>query len=194
MKRGSSRRLIDFPNRRSGATVAMAPTSLLGGHVLGRPLDRLYDVVIAGAAAQIAFQLMPDELLRRLRVALQHLVDRHDHPGSAEAALEPVLLPEALLDRVQLAVLRQTLDGHDIRAVHLDREEVAGFHRLAVHEDRARAALARVTADVRSGEAHGLANVVDQEQAGLDFMAVALTLDRHLDWQVYDSSSLRWPV
>src|SRR5438105_3612238 len=31
--------------------------SLLRGHVLGRPLDRLHDVVIAGAPAEIAFQL-----------------------------------------------------------------------------------------------------------------------------------------
>jgi hypothetical protein len=30
---------------------------------------------------------------------------------------------------------------------------------------------------------------VDQEQAGLDLMAVALTVDRHLDWQFHDSSS-----
>src|SRR5438093_8386964 len=107
MKRGSSRRLMDLPKRRSDATVAMASTSLLRGHMLGRPLDRLHDVVVAGAAAQIAFQLVPDELLRRLRIALQHLVGRHDHPGGAEAALQPVLLPEPHLDRVQLAILRQ---------------------------------------------------------------------------------------
>src|SRR3989442_5677594 len=91
MKRGSSRRLIDFPNIRSAATVAMTSTSLLRGHVLGRPLDRLDDVVVARAPAQITLELVPDQLLRWLGVALEHLVDRHDHARRAEPALEPVL-------------------------------------------------------------------------------------------------------
>src|SRR6266436_2675367 len=176
MKRGSSRRLIDLPNRRSAATVAIKLSSLLRGHVLGRPLDRLHDVVIAGAPAEIAFQLMPDQLLRGLRIPLEHLVHGHDHAGGAEPALQPVLLPKPHLDRVQLAVLRQSLDGHDVGAVHLDREEGAGLDRLAVHEDRARAALARIAADVGPGESHGLADVVDEQQTGLDFMAVALAV------------------
>src|SRR6266404_2420598 len=189
MKRGSSRRLIDLPKSRSEATVAIKVSSLLRGHVLGRPLDRLHDVVIAGAAAEITFELMPDQLLRGLRIPLEHLVHGHDHAGGAEPALQPVLLPKPHLDRVQLAVLRQSLDGHDVGAVHLDREEGAGLEGLAVHEDSARAALARIAADVCPGEAHGLADVVDQEQAGLDFVAVALAVDRHLDWQFHDSSS-----
>src|SRR5256712_9146969 len=189
MNRGSSRRLIDFPNKRSAATVAMTATSLLRGHVLGRPLDRLDDVVVARAPAQVTLELVPDQLLRWLGVALEHLVDRHDHARRAEPALEPVLLPESLLDRVQLAVLRQPLDRHDIGAVRLDGEEGAGLDGLTVHDDRAGAALARVTADVRAGEAHRLADIVDEEQTGLDFMAVALAVDRHLDWQFHDSSS-----
>src|SRR6266446_301985 len=189
MNRGSSRRLIDFPNRRSGATVAMASTSLLPGHVLGGPLDRLDDVVVARAPAEVALELVTDQLLGRPGIALEHLVDRHDHARGAEAALEAVLLPEALLDRMELAVLGQALDRHDVGAVRLDGEEVAGFDGLTVHEDRARAALARVTADVRPGEAHGLADVVHQEKAGLHFVAVALAVDRHLDWQFHDSPS-----
>src|SRR5881392_1304090 len=56
MNRGSSRHLIDLPNSRSDATVAMRSTSLLRGHVLGRPLDRLHDVVIAGAPAEVALE------------------------------------------------------------------------------------------------------------------------------------------
>src|SRR5207253_11275127 len=41
---------------------------------------------------------------------------------------------------------------------------------------------------MRAGEAHRLADVVDEKQTGLDFMAVALAVDRHLDWQFHDSS------
>ena len=36
-------------------------------------------------------------------------------PGRAVAALQAVLLPEAFLDRVQLAVLGQALDRRDAR-------------------------------------------------------------------------------
>src|SRR4030095_12808070 len=163
--------------------------SPLRGHVLGGPLNRLDDVVIAGAPAQIAFELVPDLRLGRLRVAFEHLVGCQDHAGCAEAALQPVLLPEPLLDRLQLAVLGQSLDRRDIGAVHLDGEEGAGLDGVAVHEDRARAALARVAADVGPGQADRLTNVVHQEKAGLHVMAVALAVDRHLDWQFHESSS-----
>src|SRR6059036_2881466 len=163
--------------------------SPLRGHVLSGPLDRLHDVVVARAAAEVALELVADLRLRGLRVTLEHLIGRHDHPGGAEPALQPVFLPEPLLDRVQLAILRQPLDRHDVGAVHLDGEEGAGLDGLAVHEDRARAALAGVTADVCPGEADGLADVVHQEKAGLHFVGDALAVDRHLDWQFHDSSS-----
>src|SRR5688572_10994938 len=99
MKRGSSRRLMDFPNRRS--TVAMGITSLLRrGLVLGGPLDGLDDVVIPGAAAEVAFQLMPDLLFGGVRRAVEDLPGGEDHARCAEATLQTVLLPEALLDRM----------------------------------------------------------------------------------------------
>src|SRR5205814_2002156 len=90
MNRGSSRRLIDLPIRRSMLAVAMGLPSLLPGHLLGRPLDRFHDVVVAGAPAEVAFELVADLLLGRLWIALQqtsrlHFVavrlagDRHLH-------------------------------------------------------------------------------------------------------------------
>src|SRR6185436_1624703 len=116
-------------------------------------------------------------------------VGRHDHAGRAEPALQPVLLPEPHLDRVQLAVLGQPLDRHDVGAVRLHGKEGAALDGLAVYEDGAGAALARVAADVGPGQADRLTNVVHQEKAGLHFVAVALAVDRHLDWQFHDSSS-----
>src|SRR5258706_29781 len=73
--------------------------------------DRLHDVVVAGAAADVAFELVPDGLVVE-RVALAgHHVDRgHDHAGGAEAALQAVILAERFLHRVQLAVLGEALD------------------------------------------------------------------------------------
>src|SRR5262249_38719700 len=147
------------------------------------------DVVVARAPAQVAFQLVADLVLGRLGVALEDLARGHDHAGRAEPALQPVLLPEALLDGMELTILGEALDGGDVRAVRLHGEERARLHRLAIHEDRAGAALARVAADVRSGQPDRLANVVDEKETGLDFVAVSLAVDRHFDWQFHVSSS-----
>ena len=55
-----------------------------------------------------------------------------------------------------------------VRAVGLDREDRAGLRAAAVDEDGAGAALARVAADVRAGEAQVLAQEVDEQQARVD--------------------------
>src|SRR5207248_6865083 len=147
---------------------------------------------VAGAPAEVAFELVADLLLGRLWIALQHLMSGQDHAGRAEAALQAVLLPEALLDRMKLAVLGQPLDRHELGAVALHGEEVARLHRLAVHEDGAGTALARVAADVGAGEPHRLADVVHQQKSRLHFVAVRLAVDRHLHWEFHDSSYTSW--
>ena len=132
---------------------------------------------------------MANLLLGRLGIALQHLVRGHDHAGGTEAALQAVLLPEPLLDRVQVAVLGEALDRGDLDAVALHGEEVAGLHGLAVHEDGAGAALAGVAPDVGAGEPDQLANIVDEQESRLHFVAVRLAVDGHLHWEFHDSSS-----
>src|SRR5262245_49177221 len=47
--------------------------------------DRLDDVVVAGAAADVAFELVPDGLVVEVVALAVHHVDRgHDHAGGAE--------------------------------------------------------------------------------------------------------------
>ena len=92
-----------------------------------------------------------------------------------------MLLPEAFLQRVQLAVLGQTLDRGDLGAVGLDGEDRAGLDAAAVDQHRARAALARVAADVRAGQQQLLAQEVDEEQARLDVALAHLAVDGHRD-------------
>src|SRR5882672_754330 len=80
------------------STVAMSDPRLLSS---GRLLHGLYDVLVAGAAAQVALEPVPDLVLRRVRIALEQVRGSHDHAGCAEAALQGVLLVERLLHRVQ---------------------------------------------------------------------------------------------
>src|ERR671920_494434 len=92
MKRRSSLRRTDAPI----PSVAMASTPHLGG----RRADRLDDVVVAGAAAEIALEPLADFLFRGIRIALHEIDRAHDHAGRAKAALQAVVLAERRLHRV----------------------------------------------------------------------------------------------
>src|SRR5436309_8298550 len=144
--RGSSRRLMPDPNR-----VAMGASSNRPGrdggwgggggtrgdgaggagallHDGGLPY-RCDDVLVAGAAAEVPLKGMADLLLRGVGVGGQQVRRGHDHPGRAEAALEPVLLPERLLQRMEPSGRGQAFDGGDGVAFGLDGEHGAALHR-----------------------------------------------------------------
>src|SRR5262245_64086596 len=106
MSLGSSLRSFGAPMFRGCSVVAISPPLALRD---GR--DGLHDVVVTGAAAEVALEAVADVLLGRPRVLVQEADRRHDHPGRAEAALEPVILLEGRLHRVHLAVGREALDG-----------------------------------------------------------------------------------
>src|SRR4029077_17727526 len=88
-------------------------------------LDRVDDVLVAGAAAQIPGDALADLPLGWRRRVVEERHGRHDHARRAVAALQAVLLPESLLQRMQLAVARQPFDRGDLRAVGLDGEDRA---------------------------------------------------------------------
>src|ERR1700682_4397304 len=112
-------------------------------HAAGGVEHRFDDVVVAGAAADIAFELMPDGVLVELAaIAVDDIDRRHDHARRAIAALQPVIVAECRLHRMQLVALRDALDGGDVGAVGLSDQHGAGFDRPAVDMDDAGAALA----------------------------------------------------
>src|SRR6478752_7457850 len=107
MKRGSSTRLIRAPRTSGAVSVVISSLPGLRGHRhagpdgLGCMADRRADVLVAGAAAEVALDGVPDLVVRRIRVVLEEVDRGHDHPGGAEPALEAVLLPERGLHRVE---------------------------------------------------------------------------------------------
>src|ERR1700738_1286952 len=142
-------------------------SSRLLPHLLGCPLHRLDDVLVARAAADVARDRPADLLLAGIGVLIQQRLGDQHHPGSAEAALEPVLLFEARLYRVQLAARGEPFDGRHLAAIRLDGEERAGLDRRAVQQDRAGAAAGGVAADVGAGQPQGLPEEVDEQQPRL---------------------------
>src|ERR1051326_538553 len=64
-------------------------------HGAGAGGNRFDDVVVTGAAADIAFELFADGVLVELVPFAAHDIDRgHDHAGRAVAALQAVILAE----------------------------------------------------------------------------------------------------
>src|SRR5262245_8060138 len=177
MRRGSSRRLTRCPTS-FGRTGDVAMDYLCLPFPDG-VLNRVDDVLITGAAAEIAGDPLTDLALGRLRVVLQQSDRRHDHPGRAETALQPVFFPEAFLQRVQLAVRGEPLDRRDGRSVGLHREERAGLRAAAVDENGAGAALCGVAADVRAGQAQLFAEEVDEQDARVDLPLADLAINGH---------------
>src|SRR3954464_13924263 len=114
MKRASSLRLSG-PKPIGRSSIAVTSHLLpRRGLVLGGPADRGDDVLVARAAADGAGDRRADLRLARVGVGVQQRPRRHEHPGRAEAAVQRVLLVEALLDWVELAVDRERLDGADL--------------------------------------------------------------------------------
>src|SRR6476659_2389949 len=146
-----------------------SPSALRAAHLTGGVQDRLDDVLVPRAPAEVPLEGLADLRLRRRRVLLQVAGGRHQHARRAVAALESVVAMERILERVQGPVRPgQRLDRRDLAAVRLDGEERAGLHRLAVEVHRARAAGRRVAPDVGSGESQLLPEEVDEERARLD--------------------------
>src|SRR5439155_11556647 len=85
-------------------------------------LDGLDDVLVAGAAAEVALERAANLGLARRRVLLEKADGREHHARGAVAALQRVLLVEGLLHGMELAVPCEPFDGRDRRAVGLDSE------------------------------------------------------------------------
>src|SRR5881227_1069791 len=128
-----------------------------------------------------------EELLGGVGIAFEEVGRGHDHPGRAVAALEPVVLPERLLQRVERAVpaLRHSLDRLDVAAVRLRSQHRAALHRLAVQKHRAGAAVRGVTADVGAGQAKVVAQVVDEQKPRLHFRLARLSIDSDVHPNVF---------
>jgi hypothetical protein len=145
--------------------------------------DRLHNVMVTGATAQVTFQTLTDFLLREtVRMRLHKVDGGHDHAGGTESALQCVMFPEHFLHRMQRSIRRrQTLDCDDIRTIRLQRKLSARLHGNPVHMHHARAALAGVAADMRAGETKLFAQQLDKQGASLDVDRVLLAVNRQRD-------------
>ena len=136
-----------------------------------------------------------DVLVGRVGVLAEERYRGHQHAGCAEAALQRVALPERFLDRMQRTVACQPFHGADLGAIGTGGQHLARFHGQAVHQDRARAAVAGVAADVGAREAGLVADEVHQEEPRLHVERIVRSVDGGLDrYALHDRVEIPHPA
>src|SRR5215831_7006108 len=149
---------------------------------LARSPDRVDDVLIAGAPAEITLEPGTDAFLRRLRFTPEQFQRAHDHSRGAEPALQGVMLAEGGLQRMLgITRLAQALDRVDRRSVRLNGQDRARLHGAAVEVHGARAALGRVAADMRARDAEVIPQEVHKQLPGLNLSLPPRAVDSNGD-------------
>ena len=145
-------------------------------HFLGCKLDRLQNLRVAGAAAEISRQGLTDLVARRLRILIQQHLCGEENSRDAIASLRRAEIGKRALQRMRFAILNHAFHGHDLGLHRFDAEHQARQHRLAVDEDGAGAAFAQLATMLRAGEPHVFAQDLKQSliDLGRDFMDFAV--------------------
>src|ERR1041384_1630384 len=129
-------------------------------------LDRINDLHIAGASAQIARDCFFYLIARRISVLVQQRMRGDQHARRADTALRASTLEKRLLKRIEAAVTSETFDGKNCRAVHLANRYETGVDDFAVDDHRASAALSFTATFFRSSQAQVFAKHIKQPLHG----------------------------
>src|SRR5262249_40227237 len=140
-------------------------------------------------AAQVALEAVSDFLVGRSRRVSKEFVAGQDHARRTEPTLQAVLVPECFPQRMQLAILAETLDRCDRAVVRLNRQAGARANGDAVEQPGAGSALAGVAAALGAGHATEIADEVDEEQPRLALPPVRAAVDRNADWHPHRITS-----
>src|SRR2546428_517832 len=156
----ASWRTTGWPTTRSASRVATA--SVMAVLAADVSLDRVDDLRVARAAAEVAFQRGADRLAIGPRLALEEGQRRQQHAGRAEAALHGAVAHERLLQRVQATVALQPAQRDDGAASQPGGQNEARGHRPPVEQHRADAAHALVAALLDVEDAQRVAQQLEQ--------------------------------
>src|SRR6516164_4939799 len=179
--RASSDALCPGMTNEKGRTSSSGRTAIA---LARRDLDRVHDLGIGGAAAEIAREIVPDLILIRIGMCREQL-RRHQHEARrAVSALERTGLDERLLHGIEIVRVRvrERLDRAHLGAVdERGQVEAAGDGR-AVHQHGAAAAHALPAALARAHQIEfalqQLDEVVMRLDLGRDLLAVEGEADR----------------
>src|SRR4051795_11247886 len=175
---------------RSGWWSGVAPIHSAWSRARRHP-DRVEDLRVPRAPAEIAAQGLPDLVVRRVRHVRQQIHGRHDQPRCAEPALHGARRRERLLHRMERPVRPEPLHRHDLVPVRLHRQHQTRADQRPVEQDRARPALALLARVLRAGQPHVLAQRVEKALALPDLGLHRLPVDGEGDPHVRHLFSAR---
>ena len=132
-----------------------------------------------------------DFLFAWLGVLGEQLMGGQQQTGRAVATLQAVRIAESSLNRIELAIFFQALNGRNLRPVSLHCKHRAGLYRQSVHQHGASAAVCRVATDVRAGEVACLPQKLDQQHARLDLTRVGLAVHLDIDGEFFHGCCFR---
>ena len=140
------------------------------------------DAFIPRTAAQVAPHVVFDLFLSRRRIVLQQRLRRQDHPGRAEAALQPAVLDKGLLNGMQGVALGPPSIVNSA-ALRASKASMVQALWTAVEQHSTGAADLHVTGLFRARQAEPIANEFDQRQVGLNQDIMRMSIDRDVDGQ-----------
>src|SRR5436190_18603669 len=137
--------------------------SQLGGSIE----DGADDLVIAGAAAEIAGEPVPRLGICRVWIALEQRLGGDQQARGAKAALQRCMLQEFSLQRMQKVPARHALDRLDRVSLGLDGEHQARADQTAVDGYAAGATVARAAPLLAAGQMQLVTQDVEQRKLRL---------------------------
>src|SRR5712671_7672004 len=147
-------------------------------HLRGCRLDRAQDTVMRTAPADVVVERQRDLTARRRRVAVEERLGGDEDAGQAIAALARLLVEKGLLQRMRPLRGAEPLDRQHSLADDGRDGPTAGFHRLALDQHHAGAALLETAAEFCAGEAEMVAQDVEQRRVRIGGDARRLAVHR----------------
>src|SRR5690242_6768645 len=133
------------------------------------------------AAAEIPRQRFFDLAVGRFGIFIQQGFARHDHAVDAVATLGRLLIDEGLLNFVHLLGRAQAFERSNRFILHRAHRSDTGADGIAVHDDRACAALSETAAEFRPVQPEIVTESVEQRHIGLglDRLIFAIHAERY---------------
>src|SRR6266850_137027 len=151
-------------------------------------LDRIEDLRVTGAAAEVAGERFADPLARRRGIVGEQRLRGEEDSRRAVAALGGAQLGERLLQRVQPGAVGHALDGRDLALLEVGRQRDARQHRRAVDEHGAGAALPELAAVLGADEIEVLAQHFEERLVDGHEQLARFAVDAEADANVHRSS------
>ncbi len=132
---------------------------------------------MCATAAKMRLQFGADLLIGRFGILLQQCLRPHHYSGDAVAALGRLLFHEGALDRRGRFDCSETLKRRHLLALKQKQRRHAGQDGVAVHDHRARTALAEPAAEFGGIELDIVAQNIEQRRIRVRIDLMVLTID-----------------